>query len=84
LVGRETHFRSRWTTLWELADVVVVVITELVAEDDPLQFAEILADVFVVDVSIEMGDLVPVEVKVKANEVVTVDEPSSLQTWLQS
>jgi hypothetical protein len=64
--------------------VVVVVITELVAEDDPLQFAEILADVFVVDVSIEMGDLVPVEVKVKANEVVTVDEPSSLQTWLQS
>ena len=59
-------------------------ITELVAEDDQLQFAEILADVFVVDVSIEMGDLVPVEVKVKANEVVTVDEPSSLQTWLQS
>ena len=64
--------------------MVDVVITELVPKYDPLQFAEILADVFVVDVSIEMGDLVPVEVKVKANEVVTVDEPSSLQTWLQS
>ena len=44
----------------ELADVVVLVITELVTEGDPLQFAEILADVFVVDVSVEMANLVPV------------------------
>ena len=43
----------------ELVDVAVVVITELVPEDDPVQLAEILADVFEVDVSVDMADLVP-------------------------
>ena len=44
----------------EHAAVVAVVITEYVLENDPLQIAEILADVFVVDVSVEMVGLVPV------------------------
>ena len=41
------------------AKQIVVVITELVPEDDPVQLAEILADVFEVDVSVDMADLVP-------------------------
>ena len=58
----------------ELADVVAFVITELVLQDDPLQFAEILADVFVVDASVVMADLIPVEVSVELTKVVTVNE----------
>jgi hypothetical protein len=59
----------------ELADVVVVVITELGPEDNALQLAEILADVVKVDVSIDMADLVPVEVSAELNKVVTVKKP---------
>ena len=62
----------------KLAGEVVVVITELVPEGDPVELAVLLAYLFKVDVVVAMADLVPVEVTVKANEVVKVDEAVEL------
>ena len=62
----------------ERADVVAARVSELVLEDDPLQLAVLLADVFKVDVAVAMTDLVPVEVTVELNKVVTVEEAVKL------
>ena len=62
----------------ERADVVAARVSELVLEDDPLQLAVLLADVFVMDVEVGKTDLVLVEVAVKVNEVVKVDEAVEL------
>ena len=62
----------------ELADGVVVVITELVPKNNSFELAVPLAYVFKVDVSVAMADLVPVEVTVELNKVVTVEEAVKL------
>ena len=62
----------------KLVGVIVVVISELVPEDNPVEFAVLLAYVFKVDVEVVMTDLVPVEVAVKVNNVVKVDEAVEL------
>ena len=62
----------------KLVGVIVVVISELVPEDNPVELAVLLAYVFKVDVAVAVADLVPVEVTVKINDVATVDEAVEL------